>query len=1046
MYIYILFGHNNWNQSKLLAMKKLFLWMLLSFSLLSSPLKAQEVVLGYLISDSVPKYFPAWTENEFVNNLVYNHLKPCLRIVELDEIEEIVYGGKYRVLLDTICTENFPLDTIDIYVCNNFDNYCYTLGEQSDALKYLKNIKTINIKFSSDVISSDDIDFKNILKTLKLPKSVENIHHTQYNDRIPSFIELETSYLFDLPNLKNVSYKYMSSRYTILTFSGSYKLKALPEGIRKLEFIDANINSLYNLPSTLDTLIIKDNYTMFGYTNDDGEDSFIGIHALDSLPTLPSNLKYLDISGNQISYIPQLPANLVHLDISRNQISSIPVFPNTLSYIDISNNNLSNIPPLGNNIKYLAIGNTMTQTVAVWSGTKPTFYTIENSFPINQISQLPPQLMYFQMDSLNATELPFNLPSAIQTLKINGNPIPVLPALPSDLSVLELDYNRVITQLSPLPSKLKILSSRGNPIPQFPALPSELTQFYLDFNNAINQLPVLPEKLQILSSKGNQIPELHILPPFLKFLNIGENKAITSIQRLPRFLETLNVQNCTNLTCLPFLPRTLKTLVNSTSVGCLPNYTDYIKSGNRCTNLTKICNSDQYGRIGGRVYLDIDGNGIYTTNDRLLDNIIITNDFDSTRIYTASLNGSYQMLLDTAFNNVMKIPNNFIPYTTIVPSSYAINPDKAGFLSDTFNFRFAPKPNIKDLEVQLEEGGFARPGFKNEVYIFYRNTGSVFISSTQVKVKLLMPTDFNITSCEPMYSSTSGDTLIWDNIGIPQLSQEFEKIRLTVEVPASVPLTTPYTYQAFITPLAGDSTPQNNLSTLSNIVVGSYDPNDKLVTPEALLPDYPTDTKLTYTIRFQNTGTFLAENVYITDTLTKDIDPASIEVIAASHDYQFFVSGNGILEFKFDNIMLPDSNSNEPASHGFIKFSARPKSGISTGQKIVNKAEIYFDYNEPIITDFAETVIRTTTTVQLSSDIKAVVYPNPANYSLSVRLDQKDLDVKVSIFNLQGAKFFSGAMSDGLIQIDTHDLQSGIYLVVLESEAFSTTLKVMVNH
>ena len=58
------------------------------------------------------------------------------------------------------------------------------------------------------------------------------------------------------------------------------------------------------------------------------------------------------------------------------------------------------------------------------------------------------------------------------------------------------------------------------------------------------------------------------------------------------------------------------------------------------------------------------------------------------------------------------------------------------------------------------------------------------------------------------------------------------------------------------------------------------------------------------------------------------------------------------------NIMLPDSNVNEAASHGFIRFRVKPVSTLTLGNTVPNKAAIYFDYNTPVVTNTAITTIK----------------------------------------------------------------------------------------
>lgn len=159
---------------------------------------------------------------------------------------------------------------------------------------------------------------------------------------------------------------------------------------------------------------------------------------------------------------------------------------------------------------------------------------------------------------------------------------------------------------------------------------------------------------------------------------------------------------------------------------------------------------------------------------------------------------------------------------------------------------------------------------------------------------------------------------------------------------------------------SGVALPQNDggerSETSCSEILDSYDPNDKQVLPFGLTKDnlIEATTELDYTIRFQNTGTIEAVNIVVLDTLSEFLDIETIRLGMVSHDYNFIIDGDAetrVLRFEFDNINLPDSNTNEPASHGFIKFKIKQKANNSIGTVIKNKAAIYFDFNSPIITN-----------------------------------------------------------------------------------------------
>ncbi len=167
--------------------------------------------------------------------------------------------------------------------------------------------------------------------------------------------------------------------------------------------------------------------------------------------------------------------------------------------------------------------------------------------------------------------------------------------------------------------------------------------------------------------------------------------------------------------------------------------------------------------------------------------------------------------------------------------------------------------------------------------------------------------------------------------------------------------------------------------------IGSFDPNDKMAYPKGYEEGHyiEANTDLEYRIRFQNTGTDTAFTVLIIDTLSSFLDVSTIRAGASSHSYQMNVDPKGTLSFLFENIMLPDSNVNELASHGFIKFKISQKRDNPIGTQIYNEAGIYFDNNLPIITNetwhtIGEEFIATVSTKNIKKPgIDLQVYPNP---------------------------------------------------------------------
>jgi uncharacterized repeat protein (TIGR01451 family) len=140
---------------------------------------------------------------------------------------------------------------------------------------------------------------------------------------------------------------------------------------------------------------------------------------------------------------------------------------------------------------------------------------------------------------------------------------------------------------------------------------------------------------------------------------------------------------------------------------------------------------------------------------------------------------------------------------------------------------------------------------------------------------------------------------------------------------------------------------------------GSYDPNDKSAQPTGIGAQHLIEQgkMLDYLVRFQNTGTFMAFNVVIKDTLPPYFDLSSLKITAKSHAATWQLDPKGILTMTFKDINLIDSFTNEPASNGFFRYQIRLKDSIVTGTQVKNRAAIYFDFNEPVITNYTEHTI-----------------------------------------------------------------------------------------
>lgn len=241
-----------------------------------------------------------------------------------------------------------------------------------------------------------------------------------------------------------------------------------------------------------------------------------------------------------------------------------------------------------------------------------------------------------------------------------------------------------------------------------------------------------------------------------------------------------------------------------------------------------------------------------------------------------------------------------------------------------------------------------------------------------------------------------------------------------------------------ITPVTNNNT--NNDSSFVNLpIVVSYDPNDKQVTPQGLgTPGYieKTDSTLSYLIRFQNTGNFMAFNIFIEDTISNYLDINSLQVLDASHPY-LIEKENNLIRFRFDNVMLPDSNADEPNSHGYIIYTIKQDAGNQKGDVINNTAHIYFDFNPAVVTNTTVNTIGLPVGVEHIQSKNFSVYPNPTTGLVYIQMINGQEINDVHVMDIQGREVFTSPTikANDLMQLSLKTLPSGIYILQLNGES-----------
>ncbi len=218
-------------------------------------------------------------------------------------------------------------------------------------------------------------------------------------------------------------------------------------------------------------------------------------------------------------------------------------------------------------------------------------------------------------------------------------------------------------------------------------------------------------------------------------------------------------------------------------------------------------------------------------------------------------------------------------------------------------------------------------------------------------------------------------------------------------------------------------------------VIGSYDPNDKtgLTQGDGEFNYIDAGDELEYMIRFQNTGTDTAFTVRIEDELSAQFDINSIRPKMSSHDYSMSVE-DGKLTFLFEDIKLVDSFANEPESHGFVTFAITLREELEPGEDIFNDAAIYFDGNDPIITNNFKYTIRVINDTENMTYHTLDISPNPVSDRAVITTDLTG-DKMLSVMNSAGVRIDNGIIfSTNNYQLNMATYAQGIYFIQLTNE------------
>lgn len=687
---------------------------------------------------------------------------------------------------------------------------------------------------------------------------------------------------------------------------------------------------------------------------------------------------------------------LVFTTLSNAQILSIPdaVFKSKLVNSTVQNQRAKNL--LGN---YFAIDANADGEIQVSEAAQVSYIYISqnNGYGIYSLVGVNdfPNLTYFSCSDANLYELDIHGLQYLELINViySGINVATLYNLPS-LQTLSLWYNN-LTELdvSNLTS-LTLLNCYQN----------SLTS--LDVSMLIN--------LDTLACNNNQLVSLN--------MKNGRNQTF----------QNGIIQGYAGSPTLRFI------CVDESELAYVQNIVSYIE-GSQLVVINDYCTfvpGGEYFAVNGYSKIDFNANGCDTPNT-IYPNLkfIISNGINSGTFYSNQA-GLYSYSVQAGSHTI--IPNLENPsYFNVNPTSFPANFPAA--LSPLLqNICMTPNGIHNDLEVALIPIDAARPGFDANYKLIYKNKGT----TTQTGSINFTFNDsvLDFISSIPSFSSQSIGTLNWDFINLlPFESREID-IVLNLNSPTETPALNSGELLNYTASVNGqtDETQNDNIATLNQIVVNSYDPNDKTCLEGTTITPSMVGEYVHYLIRFENNGTANAQNIVVKDMI--DINKFDINTliqIKGSHNFETRISSTNKVEFIFQNINLPFDDAN---NDGYVSFKIKTKPNLVVGTTFSNSANIYFDYNFPIVTNNYTTTIQNTLGLQENDFIKNIsVYPNPVKNILNFKTEHNIS--KVEVYDSAGRILSSNSVSEN--KIDLSNLKIGNYILKLYTEKGIMHTKIM---
>ena len=809
-----------------------------------------------------------------------------------------------------------------------------------------------------------------------------------------------------------------------------------------------------------------------------GNLSTLDLEGLDNLETLSikvnQQLKSINLSGlNNLKILDLYSCKLMTLDLSTlSNLESLDCTGCRLTNIDVSDSF---------NLKTLNCSYNLFTSLSIVGLSKLNNLVCSNN-PITDLNlQGLDNLQFLECDYTNITTLSLNnFPKLENVLSRWGTMKSIKISSLPNLKRLECFYNSITDFDVTNTSKLEWLSCGNNNISNLDVSAFKELKFLNCDTNKITSLQTSNlSKLETLYCGINQFTSLDVQSsPNLQILSCYNNQIkILNLENLSNLLEV----NCSNnqIEALDF-----NDAKKISQIVCYNNNLVhlFVKNGKQeglglhdsfryynNPNLKYICADDtdieqieyylannNMSKVNLNTYCSFTPGGDFYTIEALnkFDQNNNGCDLNDAVIYDIKYNVTSNLKTGVLVSNNSKIPSielqegnyKIIPALEY-PEYFNISPKEVtvSFPNDTSprleNFCITAVGSRNDLEIILVPMIAAEPGFESAYKIVYKNNGNT--TQSGIITIIYDNTVLHYVSSDKNLISKFGNELKWDFNNLKPFESGSISFTLYLNRPTDKPAANIGDILEFSGNISSqnlDETPLNNAFRLKQTVVGSYDPNDKTCLEGSTITPNLIGEYVHYLIRFENTGTSPARNIVVTDIidLTK-FDISTLIPNSSSHSFVTKISEGNKVEFIFEGINLPFDDAN---NDGYIAFKIKTKPTLVVGDSFTNEANIYFDYNFPILTNKATSKFQTTLGTQdFEFSNYFTLYPNPVKDVLNITATQSVEIQSLAIYDILGQLVIAVPNAKSVSTIDVSKLRTGNYFVKVKSDKGSSNMK-----